>query len=151
MQRAWFGLFLAVACSGGGGNERLPAAPAEGGSSSTAGKRGILHAGNSSQAGDGAAGEGAGQGLAGASDGLRLILVLQDHSGFGELSRASRTAAFEGDPDTTVFAKINSLKPMSGQSVGWPVLSSDGKDLYFLSYFGQALVVQSQLGTDGRF
>jgi hypothetical protein len=40
---------------------------------------------------------------------------------------------------------------MSGRSLGWPVLSSDGGTLYFLSYFGQGLVVQSSRGADGRF
>jgi hypothetical protein len=85
------------------------------------------------------------------SDGRRLILVLKDHSGFGELTRASRAAAFEGEPDVTAFAKINSLKPMSGDSVGFPVLSSDGLHLYFVSYFGQARVVESTLGKDGVF
>jgi hypothetical protein len=254
MQRVWFGLFLAVACGGGGGKGHAPAAPVAGGSSSTGGSHTTIHGGASSQADAGATGEGAAQGLGGASsaeggaagegpifeaagappesppgvcapdmkfgadqaqdvgvagpsllamtadelsvafttgadanlalyvadrasskaaftdnavtmpedyeaasgvslsgDGLRLLLVLKDHSGFGELLRASRSVAFEGDPDTTAFAKINSLKPMSGHSVGWPVLSSDGNDLYFLSYFGQALAVQSKLGQDGVF
>jgi len=85
------------------------------------------------------------------SDGRTLILVFADHSGFGELSRTSRTRAFKGPPDTVAYAKINALKPMSGHSVGWPVLSSDGQDLYFLSYFGQALAVQSKRGQDGVF
>jgi hypothetical protein len=40
---------------------------------------------------------------------------------------------------------------MSGRSVGFPVLSSDGKHLYFLSYFGQGLVNVSTLGDDGAF
>ena len=85
------------------------------------------------------------------SDGRRLILVSEDHAGFAQVSREKRGASFELDADTTAFAKINSLKPMSGSSVGWPVLSSDGQDLYFLSYFGQALAVQSTLGKDGVF
>jgi hypothetical protein len=93
----------------------------------------------------------AASGVALSSDGKRLILVMSDHSGFGELSRATRTDAFTGDPDLTAYAKINSLKPMSGHSVGWPVLSSDGQDLYFLSYFGQALANESALGKDGVF
>jgi len=93
----------------------------------------------------------AGSGVSLSSDGLTLILVLADHSGFGELSRSSRKRAFKGTPDTTAYAKINALKPMSGHSVGWPVLSSDGQDLYFLSYFGQGLAVQSKRGKDGVF
>lgn len=83
-------------------------------------------------------------GVALSSDGLKLIVVMSDHSGFGELSRGSRGAAFEGDADPTAFAPINQQKPMSGRSVGWPVLSADGNTLYFLSYFGQGLVRQSE-------
>ena len=90
-------------------------------------------------------------GVALASDGLKLIVVMSDHSGFGELSRASRSAAFAGDADVTPFEPINVQKPMSGHSVGWPVLSSDGSTLYFLSYFGQGLVRQSQRNKSGVF
>lgn len=85
------------------------------------------------------------------SDGRKLILVMTDHSGFGELSREARGDAFLGDPDLSAFAKINGLKPMSGRSVGWPVLSHDGQDLYFVSYFGGALVNQSKRSQSGVF
>ena len=90
-------------------------------------------------------------GVALSSDGLKLIVVMSDQSGFAELSRASRTAAFGGDADPTAFAPINLEKPMSGHSVGWPVLSNDGKTLYFLSYFGQGLVRQSERDKYGVF
>jgi hypothetical protein len=93
----------------------------------------------------------AASGVSLASDGLKLILVMSDHSGFGELSRAARADAFVGDADLTAFTKINALKPMSGHSVGWPVLSHDGQDLYFVSYFGSALVNQSKRGQGGVF
>lgn len=93
----------------------------------------------------------AASGVSLSSDGRKLILVMSDHSGFGELSRATRGDAFLGDPDLTAFAKINGLKPMSGHSVGWPVLSGDGQDLYFVSYFGGALVNQSKRGQSGVF
>ena len=85
------------------------------------------------------------------SDGRRLILVSQDHGSFAEVSRSARGADFDVDADTSAFAKINALKAMSGHSLGWPVLSSDGQDLYYLSYFGHALAVQSKLGKDGLF
>jgi hypothetical protein len=85
------------------------------------------------------------------SDGLELVLVRDDDSGFSEVKRDARGAAFGVEPSETRFAKINALKPMSGQSVGWPVLSSDGKALYFVSYFGQAGVRQSELGADDTF
>jgi hypothetical protein len=93
----------------------------------------------------------AASGVSLSSDGLKLLLVMSDHSGFGELSRAARGDAFLGDADVTAYAKLNALKPMSGHSLGWPVLSNDGRDLYFLSYFGQGLVNQSQRGPGGVF
>ncbi len=93
----------------------------------------------------------AASGVSLASDGQKLVLVMSDHSGFGQLSRAARGEAFSGDPDVTAFAKLNALKPMSGHSLGWPVLSSDGQSLYFLSYFGQGLINYSVRGADGVF
>ena len=93
----------------------------------------------------------AASGVSLSSDARKLILVMTDHSGFGELSRAARGDAFLGDADLSAFAKINALKPMSGHSVGWPVLSHDGQDLYFVSYFGAALVNQSKRGPAGVF
>jgi hypothetical protein len=75
--------------------------------------------------------------------GTELILVLKDHSGFGQLSRQKRGDDFSADADVTPFAKLNALKLTTGHSVGWPVLSQDGKSLYFVSYFGDALVNQS--------
>lgn len=81
-------------------------------------------------------------------DGRKLVIVRDDSSGFAELSRSARAGAFGGEPDETRFAKINALEPMSGFSVGWPVLSDDGAALYFVSYFGQALVTQSKLEGD---
>lgn len=85
------------------------------------------------------------------SDGLTLALGRDDNSGFAEVTRPARGEAFGAEPSEARFAKINALKPMSGRSVGWPVLSSDGKALYFVSYFGQARVEQSELGADGTF
>lgn len=90
-------------------------------------------------------------GAALSSDGLQLILVMKDHSGFGALSRGARGTPFGAEADVTAFAKINGLKITTGQSVGWPVVSNDGKDLYYLSYFGQGLVHQAQLGADAVF
>lgn len=77
-------------------------------------------------------------------DGLELVLVKTDHSGFGALSRRKRTTAFAAaEPSTERFEMLNSQKAMSGRSLGWPVLTNDGNKLYFVSYFGQALVVES--------
>lgn len=90
-------------------------------------------------------------GVALSSDGLELVLVMSDHSGFATLSRVSRSETFEGDADPTAFVPINQQKPMSGKSVGWPVLSSDGNTLYFVSYFGASLVRQSERDKYGVF
>jgi hypothetical protein len=86
-----------------------------------------------------------------ASDGKTLVLVLADHSGFGEIQRSGRGKAFGAEPDSAPYAKINAQNAMSGRELGWPVLSSDAKTLYFVSHFGQALVVQSARGGDGIF
>jgi len=93
----------------------------------------------------------AASGAALSSDALTLVLVLADHSGFGALSRAARGEAFGVEASVTAFSRINAQKAMSGRELGWPVLSSDGDTLYFVSYFGQAVVVQSARGADGRF
>jgi hypothetical protein len=84
-------------------------------------------------------------------DGRRLMLVHTGHGGFGELIRSARGADFSGAADTTRFAKLNILKGMTGNSLGWPVLSNDGHDLYYVSYFGKALVVQASAQADGNF
>jgi hypothetical protein len=93
----------------------------------------------------------AGSGATFSANGLQLVLVSSDHGSFGALSRAKRGDAFEGEVDTTPFQKINSIKPMSGESVGWPVLSNDGKALYYVSYYGPSLPYQAVLGKDGIF
>jgi hypothetical protein len=79
---------------------------------------------------------------------LGLILPRADGSGFGELAREARASAFGVEPSESRFAKINALKPMSGRSVGFPVLSNDGTSLYYVSYESDALVYQSTLGAD---
>ena len=85
------------------------------------------------------------QGVALSGDGRHLVIVRDDGSGLAELSRSARGVAFGVEPDETRFAAINALKPMSGSSVGWPVLSNDGKALYYVSYFGRSGVKQSEL------
>lgn len=85
------------------------------------------------------------------ADGLALVLVSKDHGSLGSLTRSKRGDAFESDVDTTAFAKLNLLKPMSGESIGWPLLSKDGKTLYYVSYSTSALVTQCIRDKDGVF
>lgn len=85
------------------------------------------------------------------ADGLALVLASSDHGSFGSLTRAKRGDAFEGEVDTTAFDKLNLLKPMTGQSMGWPLLSKDGKSLYYVSYMQSALVYQCVRDKDGVF
>ena len=92
---------------------------------------------------------GAGQTLAGTyehdrvalgADGLTLIVVMQGAAAFGQVTRAARAQAFAGAPDTTPFAALNATG--NGESdggrpkgyVGDPVLSADGKQLFFSVY-----------------
>ena len=91
------------------------------------------------------------QGASLSADGLRLILPRDDFTGFGELSRTTRGSAFGLEVDEGRFARVNTIEPMSGQQVAWPVQSSDGKALYFVSYFGQAWVRYSELALDDTF
>jgi hypothetical protein len=90
-------------------------------------------------------------GAALSADGLALVLVRDDGSGLGELARAARGQSFGVEVDTTRFTMLNGLQGTTGRSIGWPLLSSDGKELYYVSYFGQALVVQSTADQAGAF
>jgi hypothetical protein len=85
------------------------------------------------------------------SDGQRLILVKEDHTGFGELIRATRADAFGAEADEMRFAYLNMLSMTVGRKVGWPVVSSDGETLYYVTYPGHSLVVQSSADDDGVF
>jgi hypothetical protein len=85
------------------------------------------------------------------ADGKKLILVKDDHTGFGELSRSTRAAEFGAEIDETRFAYLNMLSLTNGRKVGWPVVSSDGETLYYVTYPGFSLVVQSPADGDGVF
>jgi hypothetical protein len=89
-------------------------------------------------------------GVALSSDGLSLVIVSTDHARYAELERSARGESFSSQADTSRFAKINLLKDMSGESVGWPVLSSDGSELYHVRHFGVSRVYLSKL-VDGVF
>lgn len=85
------------------------------------------------------------------SDGKKLILVKTDHTGFGELSRATRAGTFSAEADETRFELINMLSMTTARSYGWPVISSDGKTLYYLTYPGYSMVEQSSADKNGVF
>lgn len=85
------------------------------------------------------------------SDGKNLILVKDDQSGFGELSRATRAAPFGAEIDETRFAFLNMLSMTTARKLGWPVVSSDGDTLYYVTHPGYAAVVQSSADDDGVF
>jgi hypothetical protein len=86
-------------------------------------------------------------GVALASDGLTLVLPRADGDGLGDLSREARGAAFGSELSESRFAKINGQKLTSGRSVGWPVLSQDGKSMYYVSYASDAVVFQTTLNS----
>jgi hypothetical protein len=79
------------------------------------------------------------------SDGTRLILVKQDNTGFGELTRAERGEAFGAEADETRFAYLNMLSATTGQKLGWPVATADDEALYFVSIFCSSHVEYSQI------
>ncbi len=70
------------------------------------------------------------------SDGLAMIVVLQDRSALAQTTRASRAAAFSTTLDTTPFAQLDP-PPTEGDggasqgSFADPVLSNDGTLLYY--------------------
>jgi hypothetical protein len=72
------------------------------------------------------------------SDGLTMIVVLPGNVGFGRLTRAARGDAFTGAPDTAPFTALLGGNPEtdagSGARVGDPVLTDDGRTLFFSLY-----------------
>jgi hypothetical protein len=75
------------------------------------------------------------------SDGLKLIGVMPGAKKLGQVTRAARGQAFSGAPDTAPFAQLL-VTAMNGESdatppgsLGDPVLSADGSQLFF-SIFG---------------
>lgn len=93
----------------------------------------------------------AASGVALSGDGRTLVLVSDDQARLAALSRDERGHAFDGGAETAAFEKINLLEPITGKSVGWPVLSNDGSALYYLSYSDSSFVVRSELGQDGVY
>lgn len=78
------------------------------------------------------------------ADGKTLIVVMTGAKAFGQLTRTGRGQPFSGTPDTKPFAQF--LLPFMGGetdagpgagSIGDPVLSADGKQLFF-SIFNQS-------------
>lgn len=68
------------------------------------------------------------------SDGKSLILVASDGKTFASLSRATRTAAFDGPADTTAFSVLNQLTTQILEDYAAPVLAPNGKTLLFTAF-----------------
>jgi hypothetical protein len=76
------------------------------------------------------------------SDGLTLIVVMTGAKTFGQITRTARAQPFSGAPDTAPFSML--LLPFMTEmdsgpgpgSLGDPVLSADGKQMFF-SVYGQ--------------
>jgi len=73
------------------------------------------------------------------SDGLTLVVVLQDRSSLAQSTRASRSAAFSPTLDTAPFAQLDPPPTEGDASTSQglfadPVLSGDGKLLYYSQY-----------------
>lgn len=93
----------------------------------------------------------ASSGVSLSSDGERLVLVKQDHTGFGELVRGERGQAFAAEVDESRFAFLNMLSMTNGRRVSWPVLSHDGDTFYYVTSPAHSLVMQSEADDDGVF
>lgn len=78
------------------------------------------------------------------SDGTRLVLVRQDHTGFGELVREARGEAFASEADETRFAFLNMLSSTTGRFFSWPLLAGDGETLYYVTTPAPSLVEVSR-------
>jgi hypothetical protein len=94
------------------------------------------------------------------SDGLTLIVVLPMGTGLGQLTRASRSQPFSGNPDTAPFSMLLTFggeedagMPEAGMAtaaIGDPVLSNDGKLLFFSVYDQNndgSIAVSEKVGT----
>lgn len=64
-------------------------------------------------------------------DGLRLVVVSADGRSLRQLVRATRSAPFDGSADATPFANVNKLAADGPSLLGYPVLGSDDRTLYF--------------------
>jgi hypothetical protein len=65
------------------------------------------------------------------AQGLSLVVVSEDGSGFAEITRSKRGAAFGGQPDVARFAAVNDARSFSGGELSSPVLSEDGKTFFY--------------------
>lgn len=73
----------------------------------------------------------AAKGMAISPDGLRLVLVSADGRSLRQIVRPSRSALFDGTADATPFANVNKLAADGPSRLGYPVLGSDDRTLYF--------------------
>lgn len=65
------------------------------------------------------------------ADGLRLVFVAKNGRSMRQLTRASRSGAFDTTSDAAPFADVNALVGEGTATLGFPVLASDDLTLYF--------------------
>jgi hypothetical protein len=90
-------------------------------------------------------------GAALSADGKRLVLVSTDQTLLGELTRATRDAAFSTAIDQTAFSTINQTSIYSGNTYGSPALSPDDQELFLNSVApsgGSTVVVSTRTATE---
>lgn len=73
------------------------------------------------------------------ADGLSLVVVAENGSGFAEVSRSSRGSAFSASASTARFAILNDARVTSGDSYSFPALTQDGQDLYYTARRGPSV------------
>ena len=73
----------------------------------------------------------AAQGLAVTPDGLSLVAVQTPGYAFADITRATRSGAFDSDAKTDRFARINDARSFSGALLASPVLAANGTDFFF--------------------
>jgi len=79
-------------------------------------------------------GYGVDAGVALSADGKTLVLLATTGQSFAAFTRASRSAAFADEADTSAFTGINQRSIQTMQHYAAPVLASDGKTFVFAAF-----------------
>jgi hypothetical protein len=96
----------------------------------------------------------AAQGAALSPDGKRLVLVSDPgQKSFGEMTRLTRDAAFNGEVDESAFATVNEDAVYTGKLYAYPAVSPGDTQLFFNSTFtmGASTVVVSTRNPGGTW